>query len=449
MTRTAAIITVGLLCCGIECWAGEVQGRSGGTEDSTDVTARPNIIVILADDLGYGDLGVNGSTMISTPNLDRLAAEGVRLTSFYAAANVCTPSRAGLLTGRYPIRMGLAVKVIVPSDTHGLPPEEMTLPEILRDRGYRTAMAGKWHLGHQPEFWPTENGFDSFLGVLYSNDMKPFALYRGRENIEEPADQATLTERYTAAAVETIEGAGDRPFFFYLAHTFPHRPLHVSDRFRGRSEAALYGDVVETIDWSVGEILAALERTGKARDTLILFTSDNGPWFEGSTAGYRDRKGGTWEGSYRVPLIAWWPGMLPSGAAVDEPATALDVLPTLARVSGAHIPATVALDGIDIWPTLAHGAPSTHDQILFFDNDQISGVRKGKWSLVVRDYYRTLNIGLYRFGYPLLFDLERDPAQSYNLARDEPEILDDLLQRIEAAKRELGVPPPPPVKRSD
>ncbi|HEY7775261.1 MAG TPA: sulfatase, partial [Kineobactrum sp.] len=281
--------------------------------DSGNTGSRPNIILILTDDLGYGDIGANGADMIATPNIDRLAREGVRLTSYYAPANVCTPSRAGMLTGRQPIRMGLAAGVLFPRSKNGLPQAELTLPEMLATVGYRTAMVGKWHLGNTPEHWPTAHGFERFFGVPYSNDMSPFPLYEGDRVIEPEADQSRLTERYTDTAIEIIEAAGDQPFFLYLAHTFPHIPLFAAPPFRGQSEAGLYGDTVETIDWSTGRILQALRENGLDDNTLVIFTSDNGPWFEGSAGESRDRKGGTWDGAYRVPFVARWPAGLPAG----------------------------------------------------------------------------------------------------------------------------------------
>lgn len=422
-----------------------VAGSDQPLRPAAQMSERPNIIFILTDDLGYGDIGVNGATMIATPELDRMAAEGVRLTSFYAPANVCTPSRAGFLTGRYPIRMGLAAGVIFPQSTHGLPQDEVTLPELLKTRGYSTAMIGKWHLGHTPEHWPTEHGFDSFFGVPYSNDMNPFPLYDGTAEIEAQAEQATLTGRYTAAAVDVIEASGERPFFLYLAHTFPHIPLFASDAFRGQSEAGLYGDTVEEIDWSLGQIRDALERTDKADETLIIFTSDNGPWFEGSSGGSRERKGTTWEGAYRVPFIAWWPGVLPAGTEHDAPVSGLDLFPTLARLAGVEpgVEPGVELDGADIWPVLAAGAPSPHEQLLFFNEDQIAAIRVGDWRLVVESYYKTYRVPLDGFDYPLLFDLSRDPGESYNLAQKEEAVAADLLARIETAREALGVPDRP------
>ena len=405
---------------------------------------KPNIILILTDDMGYGDIGVYGARMIDTPHLDRMAKEGVRLTDFYASGNICTPSRAGLMTGRYAIRSGLAKNVIMPASTHGLPPEEITIAEMLKGAGYDTLMIGKWHLGHQPEHWPTRHGFDAFFGVPYSNDMQPFALYEGEDKIEEPVEQATLTERYTARAVETINAAGDRPFFIYLAHTFPHIPLYASEQFRGRSQASLYGDVVETLDWSLGEIIAALKERGVDRETLVIFTSDNGPWFEGASGALRARKGSSWEGGFRVPMIARWPGRLPKNRVIAEPAVNTDFAPTLAALAGAALPADRPIDGKDIWPMLKDGAPTPHEDIFFFNNDQIVGVRRGKWKFVIQDYYRTFDVPLAQFQYPLLFDLERDPGETYSFAPDHPDIVEALTARIAEAREEFGAPAPAP-----
>jgi uncharacterized sulfatase len=277
----------------------------------------PNFIIILSDDLGFGDLSCNGSTLIDTPNLDRMAAEGVRLTSFYSCANICTPARAGLLTGRYPIRMNMVLDVARPNNDIGIEDEEITLGEALGELGYRTMIIGKWHLGEEPERFPLRHGFDEFFGLLHSNDMFPLALYRDRQAIEEPVNQATLTERYTSEAIRFIEKNSDQSFFLYLPHTFPHVPLFVSKRFEGQSEGGLYGDVVETLDWSIGEILHTLDRLGIDEETLVIFTSDNGPWWEGSSGRYRDRKNSAWEGGLRVPFIARWPDILPAAVIVS------------------------------------------------------------------------------------------------------------------------------------
>ncbi|MDJ0919897.1 MAG: sulfatase [Henriciella sp.] len=417
------------------------------TEDAPEpglspIASKPNTIFILADDLGYGDIGANGATLIETPAIDAMAANGVRLTNFYAPANVCTPSRAGFLTGRYPIRMGLAAGVIFPDSTHGLPAEEVTLAEMLKREGYRTAMIGKWHLGHTEEHWPTAHGFDRFFGVPYSNDMSPFPLYEDDVKLEEPADQTVLTKRYTEATVEFIEAEHDAPFFIYLAHTFPHIPLFASDAFSGGSAAGAYGDTVEELDWSVGQIVSALERNGKIRDTLIVLTSDNGPWFEGSSGAARAGKGTGWRGGYRVPFVAQWLASLPAGEVRDAPVSGLDLMPTLAALAGASdLPPS---DGKDIWSVLANGDPTPHEELIFFNEDRIAAIRRGDWRLVVQSYYKTFDVPLDQLGYPLLFNLRSDPGESYNLRRSAPDVAADLLARLDAARERLDVPETPP-----
>ena len=389
----------------------------------------PNFIIVLADDLGYGDLSISGNQLIKTPNLDRMASEGVRLTSFYASANVCTPSRAGLLTGRYPIRTGLAYQVIEANHTHGLPQEEITLAEILKNKGYATAVIGKWHLGHMPDYWPTEHGFDYYYGLPYSNDMRPLALYRGSLKVEEPVDQSTLTERYTAEAIQFIEQNKDGPFLVYLPHTMPHIPLHVSGAFEGRSNAGLYGDVVETLDWSMGQLFAVLKKLDLDDNTLVIFTSDNGAWFEGSNGDWRQGKGTTWEGGYRVPLIARWPGRISPGTVSDAISMNIDILPTVAALVGAPLEPDRKIDGRNIW-SLFQGSPDTpHEFLYFFDNEDIAAVRTQRWRLLVRTYYRTNLVAfdtveeILGFSYPLLFDMTSSHPERYSQARDNADAL--------------------------
>src|ERR1044071_4169216 len=262
---------------------------------------QPNIIIYFVDDLGYGDLSCYGSKAINTPNLDKMASEGIRLTSFITASSVCSPSRAGLLTGRYPTRVGIT-RVLFPTDNTGLPESETTIAEALKPNGYATACIGKWHLGHQPQFLPTNQGFDSYFGIPYSNDMRPTPLMKNQETIEEPVNQDTLTERYTDEAVKFITASKNKPFFLYVAHAMPHIPLHVSPRFRGKSKAGLYGDAVEAIDWSVGQILNTLKQLNLDKNTLVIFASDNGPWYQGSAGRLRGRKATTYEGGVRVQI---------------------------------------------------------------------------------------------------------------------------------------------------
>ncbi|MDT8429851.1 MAG: sulfatase [Pseudomonadales bacterium] len=404
---------------------------------------RPNIIVIMADDLGYGDLGVYGASLIDTPHLDRLSREGIRLDSFYASANTCTPSRGGLLTGRYPIRLNLVSDVARPTNNIGLSPDEITIGGALQALGYRTALIGKWHLGHQPERSPLKNGFDEFYGLLHSNDMHPLELYHNEQVIEDPVDQTTLTERYTAQAIRFIEANREQPFFLFLPHTMPHTPLFVSDRFAGQSDAGLYGDVVETIDWSTGEILATLERLGLDEDTLVIFTSDNGPWFEGSSGHFRDRKGVAWEGGLRVPFIARWPEVIPPGQVSAEPVMNIDLFPTLVQLAGGELPTDRVIDGKDIMPVLRNAAASPHEALFLFQNDRIAGVRSGKWKLVVESNYLS---AVTRFDHPdsyygpegLLFDLERDPSETYSYTRENPEVVARLRGYLEQARSRLN-----------
>ncbi|MBG10439.1 MAG: arylsulfatase [Gammaproteobacteria bacterium] len=401
----------------------------------------PNFIIIMADDLGYGDLGVYGSTLIKTSNLDRLALNGVRLESFYSSANVCTAARGGLLTGRYPIRLDLVSDVARPTNEIHLAFEEITIAEALKPHGYRSALFGKWHLGSRLEWSPMAQGFDEFFGVLHSNDMTPLELYRDKEIIENPVDQTTLTERYTQEAVRFIAENRDNPFFLYLPHSFPHVPLFVSPRFDGRSDAGLYGDVVETIDWSTGQILSALDEYGLSEDTLVIFTSDNGPWFEGSPGTFRNRKGSSWEGGQRVPFLAQWPGKIPAGTVSSQPAMNIDLYPTLVSLAGGILPDDRPIDGKNIFPLLAGNNKSPHEALFLFNRDRIVGVRSGQWKLVVETRYRaTLNSFEHSSYYGpdgLLFDLKNDPGETYSFTREYPEVVQKLRKNLKDAREEL------------
>lgn len=422
-----------------------------GPADAVSPAApRPNIVLVLADDLGYGDIGANGSRFIQTPNIDRMAREGVRLTSFFSSANVCSPSRAGLLTGRYPVRTGLARNVLYPFSTYGIDASEVTLPELLRSAGYDTWMVGKWHLGHVPEAWPTRHGFDHFFGLQYSNDMPGVALYRDEEKIEDPLDQAAVHGRFADEAVRLIGTAGDRPFFLYFAPVAPHYPVVPGPRFAGRSPAGRYGDVVEELDDAVGRILAALRHLNRDRNTLVIITSDNGRAFEGSSGSARGGKASTWEGGYAVPLVARWPAGIPVGARSDGIAMNIDLLPTLARLAGTTPPTDRPIDGKDIIGLLRGGGASPHDVLYFFEQDKIAAVRTQRWRYVVSTFYSRYLVDQEQINYPLLFDIERQGSELYNMAANEPQVearmkalLADGRARLEGLpQRESPLPPP-------
>ena len=397
----------------------------------------PNVVVILADDLGYGDLGCDGGTHIRTPNLDRMAGQGVRLTDFYASANVCTPSRAGLLTGRYAIRSGLAHEVLQPSDTTGLPLGEVTIPRALKP-DYATALIGKWHLGHMAPHWPpTAFGFDAFYGLPYSHDMRPIALYEGQgEAVSvQPGrvDFARLTQRFFEQTMAFAEANRARPFFAMLALTAPHVPLVPNPDDPTGSPAGVYGEVVEEIDLNVGRLLDRLAALGLDDDTLVVFTSDNGPWFEGSSGPFRDRKGGSaWDGGFRVPFVARQPGRIPAGLVANGLASNLDLLPTILSLAGRPPPVGVELDGRDITQMLTTGEGSPHEEILLFNNTHVAGLRTERWKLVARSYYRTYDIPLDAL--PLLFDMRADPGETYSVASLHPEVLADMRARLQRAR---------------
>lgn len=406
---------------------------------------KPNLIVVLADDLGYGDLGVFGNGVIRTPNIDRMAAEGVRLTTFYASANVCTPSRAGLLSGRYPIRTGLARDVIRQTDKHGLPLSEITIAEALRP-DYATALVGKWHLGHVAPFWPpTQHGFDLFSGLPYSHDMAPIAYYAagpGVELTEEPMAMDRLTEKFFARGLDFVDANKDRSFFLLLTLTAPHVPLDPHPDHAGKSSAAEYGDVVEEIDAGMGSLFARLKQHGIDEDTLVILTSDNGPWWEGSAGGLRDRKGGAgWEGGYRVPFIARQPGRIPAGIVNDAMAMNIDLFPTLVRWADGQVP-NVELDGLDIASLLTtRRAPSPHDELVLFHNEDIAAIRTQRWKYVVRSNYRTYEAPLDATGrvdWAVLIDLMNDPAEVYDVSARYPDVLADMKARLERARAKFG-----------
>ena len=433
--------------------------------DEADRPQKPNFIIIFTDDLGYGDLGVFGHPTISTPNLDRMAYEGQKWTQFYVAAPVCTPSRAGLLTGRLPVRSGMCSdrrRVLFPDSNGGLPPGEITIARLLKENGYRTAMSGKWHLGHNSPYLPTDHGFETYFGIPYSNDMDKIAqlpegmtwitaqigfaeeenfeaynvpLLRNKDIVERPADQRTITRRYTEEAVAKIKEFRDEPFFIYLAHSLPHIPLFRSGEFKDISLAGIYGDVIEEIDWSVGRILETLKEEGLDENTMVIFTSDNGHWhiFEthgGSGGLLRGAKGGTFEGGMRVPTILRWPGQIEPGV-VMETGTTMDLLPTFCKLAGIDVPDDRIYDGYDISPVIFNSGDNPRDIVWFYRGTQIYAVRKGSYKahFVTRPEYG--GGGPVSHDPPLLYNLNVDPSEKYDIAEKHPEIIAEIIRAME------------------
>lgn len=438
------------------------------TNSQNEQQSPPNFIIIFADDLGYGDLSSYGNPTIKTPNLDRMAHEGQKWTNFYAGASVCTPSRAALLTGRLPVRSGMASnkhRVLFPDSKNGLPASEITLAEQLKTVGYKTAAIGKWHLGHREQYLPTNHGFDYYFGIPYSNDMDRITgkeywnywerpndsiktehfnvpLLRNTEIIERPANQHTITKRYSEETVAFIKKNKNQPFFVYLAHNLPHIPLFVSEEAAGKSERGLYGDVVQEIDNGVGKILAVLEEEGIAENTIVVFTSDNGPWLpfknNGGSAGLlRAGKGTTWEGGMREPGIFWGPGNIKPGL-VSELGSTMDLFTTFSRMAGVKIPDDRVLDGIDLSETLLHLKPSPRKSLLYYRGTEIYAARLGDFKA------HFITQGAYgEFGerqehtIPLLYNVSHDAAEKFDVAHKHPDILKQIQQLIVKHKTDL------------
>ena len=429
-----------------------------------------NFVVIFLDDMGYGDLSVTGATGYHTPNLDRLCSEGMRFTNFYSAQAVSSASRAGLLTGCYPNRIGFA-GALGPGAKVGIAQSEETIAEVLKKKDYACGAFGKWHLGHHPQFLPIHHGFDEYYGLPYSNDMWPFhpqagANYPDLPLIEgdkvfnpkvTPEDQTQLTTQYTERAVSFIEKNKDKPFFLYLAHSMPHVPLHVSDKFKGKSEQGLYGDVMMEIDWSVGEIMKTLEKLGLDKNTLVVFTSDNGPWLNygnhaGSAGGLREGKGTAFEGGQRVPCIMRWPGKIPAGVICNQLASTIDLLPTFAHISGAPLP-PLRIDGVNIFSLMteeyAVSSPRKYFLYYYRQND-LDAVRNDRFKLIFPHKGRTYegflpgNNGLpgpvnEQKAFELaLFDMRRDPGERYDVKDQFPEVVDELMKIADEARKDLG-----------
>ena len=441
----------------------------------------PNVVFILADDLGYGDLGCYGHPKFRTPRIDRLASEGVRLTQFNTPAPFCAPTRAALLTGRYPFRCGMtanpAPDATPAADAVALPASEVTLAQVLKTAGYATALFGKWHLGHHAGSLPTDRGFDEYLGIPYSNDMRPAHLLEGSKVVEYPVVQATLTERLSKRAADFIRRSAGQPFFLLYADPMPHKPLAASETHYRQSGAGLYGDVMLELDAAVGRVLDALAQAGVADNTLVVFTSDNGPWFGGSTGGLRGMKSTQWEGGYRVPMIARWPGQIPAGRVSDGLGITMDLFATAVKATGAALPDARVLDGRDLLPLLRGEAASPHAFIFGHQGPQLGCVRDARWKLHVRPAggmrfkagpdgrwpdprapdgvtllapYEQYNLeslpGLTTGVEPAamqLFDLANDPGEQRDVAAAHPEVVRRLLAAHEAMSRDVPAVPKP------
>ena len=430
----------------------------------------PNFIIIFMDDLGFGDLSSFGHPTIQTPNLDRMAAEGQKWTNFYTACSVCSPSRGALLTGRYPVRIGLGPeqggkRVFFPNSKGGLPQSEITIAEMLKEEGYATGIVGKWHLGHLPEHLPTTQGFDTYFGIPYSNDMDAVGgwkiesffmepdyemwnvpLLRDTEIIERPANQHTITRRYTEEAIDFIQANKEQPFFLYFPHSMVHTPLFAHEEFTDTSPRGLFGDVMAEVDWSVGQVINTLEELEIAENTLVVFTSDNGPWLimreTGGTAGLlRDGKGTTWEGGMRVPGIFYMPGTVEPGIVTGMGST-LDLLPTIAALSGAELPDDRKIDGVDLSPALKGMGPSPRDHFFYYRNQDIYAVRKGDYKMhyvtetcYTRDNQRTVHEP------PLLFQVNHDPGENYNKGGENEALLKELKQFVNDHRESVVIVP--------
>jgi arylsulfatase A len=445
---------------GLLCACADLMRCSSVLDVSREKT---NIILICTDDQGYGDVGIYGSERVKTPFLDRMASEGLYFRDFCVAASVCTPSRAALLTGRYPIRSGL-YKFLLPGSDEGLNPDEITIARILKDNGYSTACIGKWHLGDKKQFLPLNHGFDCYFGLPYSNDMIPenstedfefpeLPLIEGNEIVELGPDQSQLTKRYTSYAIDFISEHKDRPFFIYLSHSMPHVPLYVSQEFEGKSGKGLYSDVILELDFSVGRILRYLKEQSLEKQTLVIFISDNGPWLvygdhAGTAGGLRNGKATSFEGGFRVPCIMWWPGRIKAGSVSDQFITSLDIFPTLAALAGADIPENRVIDGKDI--SLLFDEPnsaSPREVLYYYQGKELQAIRKGKWKMhLPHKYYQVKEPGHSgRHGkYEIsniklsLFDLSQDIAETKDIAKQNPYVVAELLVMAENARADMG-----------
>jgi arylsulfatase A-like enzyme len=449
--RAALVVVIACLSVGI----------SVARADAPAKQKQPNIILILADDQGYSDLSCYGSPNIKTPRIDQMAAEGVKFTDFYAPASVCTPSRAGMLTGCYPIRVGMAefpllpggkawqTRVLYRTAPFGLSPKETTIADVLKSAGYSTACIGKWHLGDQKPFLPTSNGFDYYFGLLYTPDMPPLDYVSAGRIVEHKIDLSQTTQRYTELALKFINDHKNGPFFLFLSHTYPHVPLAASQQFKGKSARGLYGDACEEIDSSTGRVLDELKKLNIDDNTMVIYTSDNGPWLAkgedgGSAVPLRGGKGGIYDGGFREPCIIRYPGVVPAGKVCHEMATQMDFLPTFAHFAGATVPHPV--DGKDITDLVLvkEGAKTPDECFFYYSGNKLCAVRSGKWVLKVPTTFQEEFGGYVRVENPeskvprALFDIDTDPGEQKSVLSQHPDVAKRLQAMIESAREDLG-----------
>jgi len=462
------IVSISIFACTVSYIKEEGEQASLPVEKTSELiiekNSTPNFIVIFADDMGYGDVASFGNPNIRTPNLDRMGYEGQKWTQFYSADPVCTPSRAGLLTGRYPIRNGMTSKesaVLFPNSTGGLPQGEITIAELLKQKDYATACIGKWHLGHLPQHLPTTQGFDYYWGIPYSNDMDPIPgsthyhedakdnpafypeistyqvpLLENTTQIERPADQTSITRRYTEKAVDFITENKDKPFFLYFPHSMPHIPLFAGEEFYGKSKRGHYGDVIEEIDWSIGQVMKTLKDLEIADNTVVIFTSDNGPWLlfktHGGSAGpLKDGKGTHFEGGQRVPTFFWGPGII-KPAVITSMGSTMDIMHTIASLAGLNIPTDRKMDSYDLSPVLNGTGEGPRSEFYYWGYGELAGVRSGNYKLVIKERKPILYWNKVEMERPKLFDLETDISEKYDLYEMMPEKVEELQAMMDA-----------------
>lgn len=452
MNNAKIVVATGVLSS-LNCVPGECTAKPNKT---------PNVVIILTDDMGYGEISCYNPNQVKTANIDALASKGVRFTNFYVPTPYSAPSRASLLTGRFPLRHGMVENPAPDAGiNNGLNPAEVTMAEIFKGAGYHTKAIGKWHLGHKPEYFPVKQGFDEYYGILYSNDMRPVQIIENMDTVEQKVDQRLLTQKYTEKALDFIERNQHSPFFLYLAHAMPHKPLAASERFYSQGDfTELYKSVLKELDWSTGEVINKLEKLGILENTIVIFMSDNGPWYGGNAGGLKGMKATNWEGGFRVPFIIRYPGEFPEGKEVETPCWSLDIFPTLMKLTGIRINPGIKIDGQDI-SAIIKGKSNNHSPVFSMKGTTIRTIRDGKWKLFVSkpEYYKEIDLNNWKdergpdgstiiapfaqatpANYPgvkpekmegemLLFDLTKDPAETTDLSDQYPEVKKDLMRK--------------------